>query len=57
MKLGKRPGRAKSKKEKEGTRRGEKWGDGDNKSGAKKDDSRSDYKGKKKKKHKRGGKG
>ena len=56
MKLGKRPGRAKSKKEKEGTRRGEKWGDTDGSKGrSRKDDSRPNYRRKKKERSRREG--
>ena len=56
MKLGKRPGRAKSKKEKEGTRRGEKWGDTDgSRRRARKEDSRPNYRRKKKERSRREG--
>ena len=54
--LGKWPWREKSKKEKEGTRRGEKGRDADrSKRGVRKDDSRPDYKGKKKERSRREG--
>ena len=55
-KLGKWPRREKSKKEKEGTRRGEKWRDADrSKGGARKDDSRPNYRRKRKERSRREG--
>ena len=55
-KLEKWPRREKSKKEKEGTRRGEKWRDADrSKRGARKDDSRPNYRRKKKERSRREG--
>ena len=55
-KLEKWPRRKKSKKEKEGTRRGEKWRDADrSKRGARKDNSRPNYRRKKKERSRREG--